>query len=376
MVMAINISVFFLSLIILFYNWGKHFTPIYFAVSLTCMSVLSTNIQLILNAKSEFYFAIFVVNSGPVVYLIGPFFFFFVRSMLTNGSKLKKLDLLYFIPFALSLIETIPYICTSFDYKLNIARSIIQNPLLLKTAPFKLFIPIYLNNVIRLLYTLFFVCLSATWFISFCAKNLKGKAVGQKNMLTNYKWLAYIILVYILITTNLLIVLNIFGHSEDNSWTSISKIYALVNAIAYLTVPLSILIFPEILYGISNSNIVNFKKSTLSEEELKRLNNLFFKKLAYLNPAISLDSFSKEVEINKDELAFYIEQNEHLNFVDFVNKTRVEYLIDLLKDNQNDEYTIEALAKMSGFSTRQTMYLAFKRFKNSSPSEYLYSINN
>lgn len=375
MVMSINFAVLFLSLIILFNNWGKNFASIYLAVSLTCLSLLSSTIQLVLHVQNANLLALFLVNAGPFSFLIGPFFFFFVRSILTNNAKLKKWDLLYFIPFFLCLIENIPYMFTSFDYKLSIANKVIQNPLQLKNIPLRLLIPLYWNNIMRMLYVGIFLTCSIVLLISNYYKVLNSKVIGKKKLLIKYKWILYFILAYCIITFNLLFVYYKFGQAIDNTWLTNVKTNTILNAIVYLTIPLCVLLLPEVLYGFTiNINTTNNKKTDLLDLDIKRLNNNFFNEHAYLNPSISLDTFAKESQIDKDGLELYIEKNEHLTFVDLVNKARVDYLCELLEDCKTDEYTIEALAKMSGFSSRQTMYLAFKRFKNTSPSEYLYNL--
>jgi AraC-like DNA-binding protein len=59
-----------------------------------------------------------------------------------------------------------------------------------------------------------------------------------------------------------------------------------------------------------------------------------------------------------------------------LNKSRVDYLVELLREGKHEEYTIEALAKMSGFGSRQTMYKAFAKFRNQSPTDFIDSLKH
>ena len=72
---------------------------------------------------------------------------------------------------------------------------------------------------------------------------------------------------------------------------------------------------------------------------------------------------SVDLDSNKIIVTAFIKKNTGLGFADLINKSRVDYLVELLRDGKHEEYTIEALAKMSGFGSRQTMYKAFAKFK-------------
>jgi AraC-like DNA-binding protein len=60
-----------------------------------------------------------------------------------------------------------------------------------------------------------------------------------------------------------------------------------------------------------------------------------------------------------------------MTFSDLVNKSRVEYFITLAQSQEYDETTIDNLAEISGFGSRQTLYRNFKKFHGGTPSDLL-----
>src|SRR5690606_2540155 len=57
-------------------------------------------------------------------YLIGPFAFFYMRSILRDNSKLSRVDYFHFGLFAISFIGYIPYFFSSWDFKVLVAQNL------------------------------------------------------------------------------------------------------------------------------------------------------------------------------------------------------------------------------------------------------------
>jgi AraC-like DNA-binding protein len=97
----------------------------------------------------------------------------------------------------------------------------------------------------------------------------------------------------------------------------------------------------------------------------------FYTNHFYLKDNASIENLAGQLDANKISVTAFIKKNTGLGFADLLNKSRVDYLVDLLKKRKHEEYTIEALAKMSGFGSRQTMYKAFAKFKKQSPTDFI-----
>jgi AraC-like DNA-binding protein len=65
-----------------------------------------------------------------------------------------------------------------------------------------------------------------------------------------------------------------------------------------------------------------------------------------------------------------------MSFANLVNKSRVNYFIELVKSPKYKHYSIDALAIEAGFNSRHHLYKPFKKFHGGTPSDFIHSINN
>jgi AraC-like DNA-binding protein len=78
--------------------------------------------------------------------------------------------------------------------------------------------------------------------------------------------------------------------------------------------------------------------------------------------------------VGSNDLYKFVYYKYNMTFNDLVNKHRVEYFIDIIHNPKFLNYTIDALAKEAGFSSRQHLYKPFKKFHGGNPSDLIDSI--
>ena len=91
----------------------------------------------------------------------------------------------------------------------------------------------------------------------------------------------------------------------------------------------------------------------------------------YKNQTANLLDFSNIMGVCKDSLVNHIYFKYSMSFDNLINKNRINYFIDLIKQPENKNLTIDALSKESGFSSRQQLYKPFKKFHGGNPSDLL-----
>ena len=72
----------------------------------------------------------------------------------------------------------------------------------------------------------------------------------------------------------------------------------------------------------------------------------------------------------------YIYYTYSMSFDELVNKSRVEYFVEIIKDPKYKNYTIEALALEVGFTSRQRFYQPFKKYHGGNPSDLIDILND
>jgi len=124
----------------------------------------------------------------------------------------------------------------------------------------------------------------------------------------------------------------------------------------------------KILFGES------FKKE--NDQYISELDfiNLFYTKEYFLKNNASLEDFATIMNVSSNDLYKFIYFNYSTTFNDLINKNRVEYFINILQNTKYNNFTIDALAKEAGFSSRQHLYKPFKKFHGGNPSDLLETI--
>jgi YesN/AraC family two-component response regulator len=60
-----------------------------------------------------------------------------------------------------------------------------------------------------------------------------------------------------------------------------------------------------------------------------------------------------------------------MSFDELLNKSRVDYFVEIIKKPQFKNYTVEALALEVGFTSRQRFYQPFKKYHGGNPSDLI-----
>jgi AraC-like DNA-binding protein len=118
-----------------------------------------------------------------------------------------------------------------------------------------------------------------------------------------------------------------------------------------------------------------FNKNSINGIKLEVFNEAFFTQLYFLNPDASIEDFSKKNGISTEDLYRFIYNSYSSGFNDLVNENRVNYFIDVVKSKKYNNYTIDALSQMAGFSSRHHLYKPFKKFHGGVPSDFMKTLD-
>ena len=102
----------------------------------------------------------------------------------------------------------------------------------------------------------------------------------------------------------------------------------------------------------------------------------FFTNYYFKNKAADIVEFSNIMGVTKDVMFNYIYFNYSFSFDELVNKARVDYFVEIIKDPKYKNYKVEALAMEVGFSSRQRFYQPFKKYHGGNPSDLIEILND
>ncbi len=107
-------------------------------------------------------------------------------------------------------------------------------------------------------------------------------------------------------------------------------------------------------------------------EEIKSILDTFMKEsLAFLDIEYSINHLAKDCGYSVRQLSSLLNSYCRISSKDYINTFRIQYFIDKFKnDPSSGKITLEGLAKECGFANRYTFTHAFKKLTNRTPSEY------
>jgi AraC-like DNA-binding protein len=112
-------------------------------------------------------------------------------------------------------------------------------------------------------------------------------------------------------------------------------------------------------------------------EKLKHnLLNLLEKKKIYLEPELKITDLCPKLNTNRTYLSNLINTEFNLSFNDLINKYRIEHAISIIKNDTENQTSIQEIATASGFGSLSSFNRAFQkntgvavgRFKNENSS--------
>lgn len=123
---------------------------------------------------------------------------------------------------------------------------------------------------------------------------------------------------------------------------------------------------------VSPSTIIGESRKIKNEDQvIKQLKNLEQKHF-FIAQNFLATQLAKKLNITPRNLSFLLKKYYNQDFNNYMNDLRIDYFIQLLKDNpQYRKYKIAALAEMCGYNSYNQFALNFKVKTKISPSQYI-----
>lgn len=162
---------------------------------------------------------------------------------------------------------------------------------------------------------------------------------------------------------------------------ALSTIFKLPNELnTYLRLVLGLTLLLIILYRPSfinkNGSKISFgflfNKNDFSSD-IKEVDFVFhfFTNFYFKSKTANIEEFSNIMGVSKEVMFNYIYFTYSMSFEELLNKSRVEYFVEIIKAPEFNNYTVEALALEVGFSSRQRFYQPFKKYHGGNPSDLI-----
>ena len=367
-------------LLILNFQWRENKTVVYLIPIIIIFNVRQITGLLLGSNQNEDILVKVLFKSDPFVYLLGPMILYYIKSLIKGKFVFDSKFLLFILPAFLIVANSLPYYQLPLQEKINIIRSIKQNTYVLN-FPYRHTVLFSFRSQTKLILVsniLFFIYSIRYYILERKSIQMKSKNIQFIN--TNF------FLFLISIFPGLLLLIY---SSYRSSGFSINSNYN--NEYHYLftiITPISFLLFPKLIYGLhSNSTISQlfqnlitklFSDTTQTVSEIpeqssdrERIIHFIETQKPYLNTNFSLHTLSHDLNIPHLRISSCFSKEIKTAFPEYRNRKRIEYSIQLFKDNKHRQISIEGIATQCGFKNRSSFYLAFKTEYEITPTEWI-----
>ncbi len=376
-IILISLVTIFLSFTLLFFHRHKIRNVLFLSFSLIFLSIIVIVRTSIFFVNPEWLVALVFYNFSPIFYLTGPFLYLHIRSYLTHNYRLKKIDLVHFVPAFLNLINISPYLFTSFSQKIEVARLIQENIFAIQSIKTNVIFSFPILNLFRPIIILGYAFYCVYLLIYYYRNEIKCNPPKFQLSKIYLRWLIYLCAIIIFITgTSVSAGYNLtFGSNQLDL-----KVFGLFQSAFLISIPVSLILTPQVLYGILIPYRLKEKRkstdkisppSQIIEELSDKIHEIMKNNKPFLSSDFSIDQLVTLLDVPKYKVYECLKDTMKIKFTDLRSYYRVEHSKKLLVDLSKKNITIEAIGLESGFPTRSSFYRAFKLETGTTPKEFV-----
>ena len=389
-------------LLIIAYSFRRSVNKVFLGLSL--FFVWYTLLLLYLNATELILQFPALLRTGILAaYLSFPFLYIYSRNTFYPGRFWRTSDWLLLLPALVYLIDLMPFFLLPAEEKIAIWRNnLADNRQMILAREGWLGIAGF-----HFTFAYIWIAIIMVFQLRLISKNWNVETGFKSN---HNRRLLYFILTISLLYIPLLLP-GLFGIIFRQPWFN-AKFIAFTYGLSLSGIAIYLLIYPNLLNGFMPERKFSFPTAMkLSDSGYRVVHSISEFKISQVNalpaeePATNekIDSLSNDTGALTPELAIVLEHMKQekpfrkqgltiqdvsnqtgipvyqlsplingyfkMNFVNWVNRYRIEYFIEQATENQH--MTLEALSKEAGFISRSTFISAFKKEKGMTPREYL-----
>lgn len=265
------------------------------------------------------------------------FLFLFFRYYISGKEKFLKLDFLFFLPNVFYVILEVIEI-----------KSVKE------------------NLIIEI-----FEVISEITFVIYLLLILQSVITSKKKI-----WVLYFVLPIVLLFAFSFVIdiLKIIGLSDFPFFSEQNFNSYLILIVAFLFYFIAFKLFKDPNAILPKTEFGKYKNSKLNENLITNyksdlINSMEMDKL-FLNSRLSIQDISDKLNIPKQYISEVLNEHMHTNLQDFINEYRVEEFIIRLKNDQNNQFTLLAIATDVGFNSKSSFNATFKKIKGITPTQF------
>jgi AraC-like DNA-binding protein len=378
-----------ISAILLLSHWSENKGIAYLIFVIILFSIRQFIFILIHSDAHVEVLAILLFHLDPLFFLLGPFFLYYLKSIVHGKLVVDKYLLIYAIPALIAGINTLPYYSYPFAEKVAESAAIQGNYFLDGPVNFQLlFFPFKYQLRFAALYNLSVVLFSFVYLI----RLKKNSAIPLKKKVSVLLNRILAATTLVVIVPNLMVLLYVLVNTPKKGELVFRQAAFEDNgAIFFMTLllPLSFFLVPSWLYNDQASAnpldkirafLQKLRRGTAqaavgskSEKsaDLERIISYLETEKPYVQVSFSLHDLSLSLNIPHVRVTTCFNKELNTSFPSYRNKLRVAHAIYLLRAGAHLTTSIEGIAERSGFKSKSIFYAAFKEEYGVTPTDWI-----
>jgi AraC-like DNA-binding protein len=377
-----------ISSILLISHWSENKGIVYLIVVIILFSIRQFIFILIHSDAYVELLALLLFHLDPLFFLAGPFFLYYLKSLVHGKLVVDKYLLVYAIPALIAGINTLPYYSYPFAEKVAESTAIQGNYFLSGPVNFQLlFFPFKYQLRFSALYNLSIVLFCFVYLI----RLKKNSAIQLKKRLT-VLINRILVVVPILVVPNLMVLLYVLVNSPKKGEVIFRQAAFEDNGAIFfmpLLLPLSFFLIPSWLYNekepfsfldnlraawkkmLHSNSMVSRENSFGKSSDFERIISYIETEKPYLQTDFFLHDISQALDIPRIRVTTCFNKELQTPFPSYRNKLRVAHAIALLREGAHLTTSIEGIAERSGFKSKSIFYAAFKEEYGVTPTDWM-----
>lgn len=394
MLTGILLLLIFAATLLLVFNYKTNKNSVFLAITFFLLALYGLTHFIVTEEKSVFFGALFYVNFTPLYLTTGPFLYFYVRNTLADKTSFKRKDWIHFLPSLIIFIGIIPYLFTSFEYKMEVVENLYNNQSeVLDFNP-----NLFFSHIQMFFLRLGSLTIYSLYNIGYILKHKREKyqniMLSEKQKKTTFNWLISLHLSLLAIVLCYLYFVIQITISPEKLGEALNGV--VLNATVFFigVMIFSLFSFPDIIYGFPNkshkslSKNIKTKRPTTAkansnqkqknpEDEEEYYNSIKFnieayfeKSNAFLKEEFKILDLFNALSVPQHHIRYCLKHFVKKSFPQLKNEYRMKWVAEVLKDPKYNDHTIDAIGEKAGYQSKSAFYTNFKDFYGVTPQEY------
>lgn len=304
-----------------------------------------------------------------ITFLIAPLALIYIKSIIKSLTVNRYF--LLFAPFLFFVINFIPYYSLPIEEKIQICSQANYA----STQPYFIWFSFPELRSIDNIYNPLIGIIIIVYLFQMLIRN---------NQKLSKKTYSHLMQVGIILVVNLIAIRSIVYYK----YISNSEVFSPeIIGILPMILPLSILILPNFVYDSSINSDLNFyfrlmsrlssngeNKDSIKSElllESTRIMNYLNDEKPYLSTGFSIHDIVSTLDIPQKNVTECFNKVIKIPFPRMRNQLRIDYAMEMFKNNAHLKNSISGIATDAGFNNRATFYIAFKEVAKMTPIEWI-----